>query len=106
MGAVIPEIPVIALVPMLIPPSIVPPANGKFKLANPVKLAVIVPAEKLLDPSRKTIVFVPNELVAVVAELLTFPLVEIVANFASVIVASVISALTIKLELKAPLELL
>ena len=42
--------------------------------ALPIKSAVIVPAEKFPLPSRETIEFAVSELVAVVALLLTFPL--------------------------------
>jgi hypothetical protein len=65
-------------------------------VALPLKLAVMVPAEKLPDESRATIALAVFALVAVVAELATLPAVEIVASFESVIAADdEISALTI-----------
>src|SRR5579863_10017000 len=65
--------------------------------ALPFKLAVMVPAEKLPDASRNTIVLGLLLLVAVVAEFATLPAVEIVANFVSTIpAAGAISASTIK----------
>ena len=64
--------------------------------------AVIVPAVKLPEVSRKTIVLTLFKLVAVVAEFATLPVVVIVANFVSVIVLAVISALTINDEVKLP----
>ena len=64
--------------------------------AKPVKLAVIVPAAKSPLASRATIADAVFASVAVVAELLTFPDVEIVANFVSAIAAdALMSALTI-----------
>ncbi len=65
-------------------------------LANPVKLAVMVPAVKFPLASRATIADAVLALVAVVAELLTFPAVAMVASFVSTIAAvALISALTI-----------
>src|SRR6266852_5015574 len=69
-------------------PVIVSPALSTFNDAAPVKLAVIVPAEKLPDPSRDTMAFAVFALVAVVAELATFPAVLIVASFVSTIPAA------------------
>src|SRR5260221_10203267 len=69
-------------------PVIVSPALSTFNDAAPVKLAVIVPAEKLFDASRNIIVLAVLELVAVVAEFATLPAVEIVANFVSTIAAA------------------
>src|SRR5204863_190066 len=57
-------------------------------VALPVKFAVIVPAEKLPDASRATIALAVFALIAVVAELATFPAVLIVANFVSTIAAA------------------
>jgi hypothetical protein len=73
----------------------VPPVRGKsndacpvtLPVTLPVKFALMVPAEKLPEESRATIVFAVFKLVAVVAELATFPDVEIVANLLSVIPA-------------------
>jgi hypothetical protein len=53
----------------------------------PVRFAVIVPAEKFPEPSRATIVLITLALLAVVAELETFPAVAMVANFVSAIAA-------------------
>src|SRR4030095_365223 len=68
------------------------PTNDPEKLvavvavvALPLKFAVISEAEKLPDPSRKTIVFAVFALVAVVAEFATLPAVLIVASFVSTI---------------------
>ncbi len=64
--------------------------------AKPVKLAVMVPAAKLPLASRATIAEAVFASVAVVAELLTFPEVEMVANFVSTIAAdALMSAFTI-----------
>jgi hypothetical protein len=64
--------------------------------ALPVKEAVIVPALKSPDASRATIALAVFADVAVVAELLTFKAVEIVASFVSTIAAdALMSALTI-----------
>jgi len=77
-------------------PVIISPALSTFNDAAPVKLAVIVPAEKLPELSRATIAFAVLALVAVVAELATFPAVEIVANLVSTIPADgLTSAFTI-----------
>jgi tRNA-binding EMAP/Myf-like protein len=63
--------------------------------AVPVRFAVIVPAIKLPDASRATIADAVFALAAVVAELLTFEAVEIVASFVSTIAAeALMSALT------------
>ena len=65
-------------------------------LANPVKLAVMVPAVKSPFTSLATIADAVFALVAVVAELLTFPAVDMVASFVSTIAAeALMSALTI-----------
>jgi hypothetical protein len=65
-------------------------------VALPLKLAVIVPAEKLPDESRATMSFAVFALVAVVAEFATLPAVLMVANLLSAIAAAgSISALTI-----------
>ena len=76
-------------------PDIMPPVRGRFPLAIPFKapekvVAVIVLAEKLPEESRKTIVFAVLAPVAVVAELETFPAVDIVASFVSSIAAEVL----------------
>jgi hypothetical protein len=72
------------------------PPLTKFPLAVPVKAAVIVPAVKLPEPSRATIALAVFADVAVVAELLTFKAVEIVASFVSTIAAdALMSASTI-----------
>jgi len=64
-------------------------------LALPVKFAVIVPALKSPDPSRATIADAVFALSAVVAELLTFDAVEIVASLVSAMAAlALMSALT------------
>jgi|SRR5579872_2884447 len=77
-------------------PVIVSPDLSTFNDAAPVKLAVIVPAEKLPDASRATIAFAVFALVAVVAEFATLPAVLIVASLLSVIAADdEISAFTI-----------
>jgi hypothetical protein len=55
--------------------------------AFPTRLAVIAPAEKFPEPSRSTIVLGVFAEVAVVAELETFPAVEIVASLVSTIAA-------------------
>ena len=91
----------------------VPPVNGRscdacpvtFPVTLPIKLAVIVPAEKLPDESRATIALGVFVLVAVVAEFATLPALEIVANLVSVIAADeLISLLTIKELDKLPEE--
>jgi hypothetical protein len=67
--------------------------------ALPVKEAVIVPALKFPDASRATMADAVFAFVAVVAELLTFKAVEIVASFVSTIAAdALMSALTITPE--------
>jgi hypothetical protein len=64
---------------------------------------VTAPAVKLPLESLATIADAVLAAVAVVAELLTFPLVEIVANFVSAIAAlAETSAFTTRLELKTP----
>ena len=63
-------------------------------VALPFNAAVIVPAEKLPEVSRDTIVFAVFALVAVVAEFATLPEVLMVASFESVIPAlAIMSAL-------------
>ena len=69
-------------------PVIVSPDLRTFSDAAPVKLAVIVPAEKLPDALRATIAFAVLAEVAVVAEFATLPAVEMVANFVSTIAAA------------------
>jgi hypothetical protein len=66
--------------------------------AFPLKLAVIVPAEKLPLASRATIALAVLELVAVVAELDTLPAVEIVSNFVSGILLGSADTLTEDVE--------
>src|SRR5664279_5003536 len=66
----------------------VSPAFNTLSDAAPVKLAVMVPAAKLPDASRSTMVLGVLTLVAVVAELATLPAVLIVANFVSTIAAA------------------
>ena len=66
----------------------VPPVRGRSNDACPVRLAVMVPAEKLPDASRATIALAVLALVAVVAELATLPVVEIVASLVSTIPAA------------------
>ncbi len=77
-------------------PVIVSPDLRTFNEAAPVKLALIVPAEKLPEPSRATIALAVFALVAVVAELATLPAVLMVASLVSTIAADgSISAFTI-----------
>ena len=72
------------------------PPLTKFPLAVPVNAAVIVPASKLPLASRATIALAVFADAAVVAELLTFKAVEIVASLVSTMAADAfISALTI-----------
>ena len=67
-----------------------------FPVTFPVRFAVIVPAVKFPLASRATIVDGVLSLVAVVAELLTLPVVAIVANLLSAMAAvKLMSALTI-----------
>ena len=66
-----------------------------FPVKSPVTFAVIIPAAKLPDPSLNTIVLIVLVAVAEVAEFDTLLAAVIVANLASVIVASAISILTI-----------
>ncbi len=81
-------------------------------LAKPVKLAVIVPAAKSPLASRVTIADAVLASVAVVAELLTFPAVEIVANLVSAIAADELMSVftmvpsAILAEVTAPLIIL
>jgi hypothetical protein len=73
------------------------PPLTKLPLAVPVKAAVIVPAVKLPEASRATIELAVLADAAVVAELLTFNAVAIVASLVSTIAAAAfISALTIE----------
>jgi hypothetical protein len=60
-------------------------------VAFPDRLAVMVPAAKLPEPSRETMVLGVEDDVAVVAELETLPEVEIVWSFESGMVASAMS---------------
>lgn len=84
-------------------PVMVSPAFNTFPLASPVKEAVMVPAEKFPDPSRATMVLTVLLEVAVVAELATFPAVEITANFVSTMAALFeTSAFTIDEVLRLP----
>jgi len=69
-------------------PVMVSPALSTLFDALPDKLAIIVPAEKLPEASRATIVFGVLRLVAVVAELATLPAVVMVANLVSTIAAA------------------
>ena len=72
------------------------PPLTKFPLAVPVSAAVIVPAEKSPEASRATIALAVFADAAVVAELLTFKAVAMVASLVSTIAAAAfISALTI-----------
>lgn len=72
------------------------PPLTKLPLAVPVNAAVIVPAVKLPEASRATIALAVFADAAVVAELLTFKAVEIVASLVSTMAADAfISALTI-----------
>ena len=82
----------------------VPPVNGKSRVECPVRVAVIVPALKLPEPSRDTMVDAVLLLVAVVALFATNPEVVNVTNLSLPMVPGVISALTIKLEEKLPDE--
>ena len=78
-------------------PVIASPAFKTFNDDAPANEAVIVPAEKFPEPSLATIVFIVFVAIAVVALLLTLPVVEIVANFVSDIAAAEsISAFVIK----------
>ena len=75
----------------------VSPVFNTLLEADPVKLAVMVPALKLPEASRATIALAVLASVAVVAELATLPAVLIVANLLSVIPApEAISALTMR----------
>lgn len=88
-------------------PLSVPPVRGKFKEAKPVKLAVIVPAEKLPETSRDTIALALFAFVAVVAELATKPDAVRVASLLLPIAAlPLISASTINEDDTKPLALL
>ena len=72
------------------------PALRTLADAAPVKLAVIVPAEKFPEPSRATIALAVFALVAVVAELDTLSGVLMVASLVSTIAAlALTSAFTI-----------
>jgi len=70
----------------------VPPVSGKLRLASPVKLAVMVPAEKFPLALRSTIAFAAFADVAVVALFATRPAVVNVTRFALVIVVLAILA--------------
>lgn len=76
-------------------PERVPPVNGKFREATPVKLAVMMPAEKFPEVSRATMALAVFKFVAVVAELLTKPALINVASLEFAIAAELaMSALT------------
>jgi len=66
---------------------VLPVVNATARLAVPDKVPVMVPAEKLPLASLATIALAVLDEVAVVAELLTFKAVAIVANFESIIAA-------------------
>ena len=71
------------------------PVFNTFSDAAPVRLAVIVPAVKLPEPSRATIALAVLALAAVVALLLTLPAVEMIASLVSTIAAlALMSSLT------------
>jgi hypothetical protein len=86
------------------------PPLTKLPLAVPVKAAVIVPAAKLPEASRATIALAVLAATAVVAELLTFNAVEIVASFVSAMPAdALMSALTIApavIEVALPIDVI
>jgi hypothetical protein len=73
-GVMVVTIPVLVMSPVRLPVIVE---------ALPIRLAVIVPAEKLPDASRATMVELPAAEVAVVALLDTLPAVEIVASCVS-----------------------
>lgn len=88
-------------------PDSVPPVNGKFNEAKPVKVALIVPAVKFPDASRATIALAVFALVAVVAELATRPAVAKVASLEFEMFAELeISVSTIRDDDKTPEALL
>jgi hypothetical protein len=88
-------------------PVIVSPAFNTLSDAAPIKLATMVPALKLPDESRRTMVFAAFKFVAVVAEFATKPDAVKVANLPLAIAAfEAISALVINELEMAPLELL
>lgn len=88
-------------------PDSVPPVKGRLSEANPVKLAVIVPAEKLPEASLATIALAVFALFAVVAELLTSPVDVNVASLLLLMAADpLMSASTISEDVKRPAELL
>ena len=71
--------------------------NDALPVTFPIKFAVIVPAAKFPNASRKAILPATFALVAVVAELATLPAVAMVPNFVSAIAAvGLTSAFTIK----------
>ena len=78
------------------------------RLVVPIKRLdkVTLPALKLPDPSRATMAKFVLLGVAVVAELATLPDEEIICSLSSEIVLVVMSAFTIKLDVKAPVKLL
>jgi len=86
------------------------PPLTKFPLAVPVNAAVIVPAVKLPEASRATIALAVFADAAVVAELLTFNAVEMVANFVSTMpAAALMSAFTIApavIDVAFPIEVI
>jgi hypothetical protein len=76
-------------------PVVLPDDPLTLPVTLPVSAAEIVPALKLPDASRATIADAVFALAAVVAELLTFDAVEIVASFVSTMAAlALMSALT------------
>ena len=73
--------------PVMVSP-VVSTFNEALPVTVPVRFAVIVPAEKLPDASRATIVLAVFVFVAVVAEFATLPAVLIVASLVSTIAAA------------------
>jgi len=74
------------------PPIVLAVCNAVAVVALPERVAVIVPAVKLPDASRATIADAVFALVAVVAELDTFPVVEMVASLVSAIAAEALTS--------------
>jgi len=91
------------LVPIFRSPVMVSPVLRTLREALPVtvpvKFAVTVPAEKFPDPLRRTMVLAVFAAVAVVAELLTFPAVEMVANLVSTMAADALTSASTSKEL-------
>jgi hypothetical protein len=75
-----------------------------FPVTFPVRFAVMVPAAKLPEPSRATIALFVFTAVAVVAELLTFPAVAIVASFVSTMPALALMSAFTTLPVRASFE--